>query len=155
MCVFSAFLKYPSDHPTPRAQPAQTLKSLSEAKNLLEQTRNDLTEARERAQIKPTHTFSPLPPSIFFPRPTEVKAVENILMGQPSWTVIFGSSSTGKVRFMSSDMDPISVPTDPYLLPSMGDSRPRSYDMCSQTPATMYYISTFESLVSPICPVST
>ena len=84
-----------------RAQPGQTLKSLTEAKNLLEQTRNELTEAKERAQIKPTHTFSPLPPSIFFPRPTEVRAVENALMGQPSWTVVFGASSTGKVCCVS------------------------------------------------------
>jgi len=45
--------------------------------------------------------------------------------------------------------------TDPYLLPSMGDSRPQFYDMCSQIPAIMYYISTFGSLVSRIWPVST
>lgn len=80
--------------------PGQTLRSLTEAKTLLEQTRTELTEARERAQIKPTHTFSPLPPSIFFPRPTEVRAIENTLMGQPSWTVVFGASSTGKTAIL-------------------------------------------------------
>ncbi|KAF9781291.1 hypothetical protein BJ322DRAFT_1010829 [Thelephora terrestris] len=80
--------------------PGQTLRSLTEAKSLLEQTRNELTEAKERAQIRPTHTFSPLPPTIFFPRPTEVKAIENALMGQPSWTVVFGASSTGKTAIL-------------------------------------------------------
>ena len=100
MCVFFPSLSVSPDHLNPGAQPAQTLKSLTEAKSLLEQTRDELTEARERAQIKPTHTFSPLPPSVFFPRPTEVKAIENILLGQPSWTVVFGASSTGKVRSM-------------------------------------------------------
>lgn len=37
---------------------------------------------------------------MFFPRPTEVRAIENALMGQPSWTVVFGASSTGKVCWM-------------------------------------------------------
>ena len=117
--VFFSALGHLSGCLMPRAQPGQTLRSLTEAKSLLEQTRTELTEARERAQIKPTHTFSPLPPSIFFPRPAEVKAIENALMGQPSWTVVFGASSTGKVCWTS-----VRFRTDPYLLPSMGDSRP-------------------------------
>ena len=75
-------------------------------------------------------------------------------MGQPSWTVVFGASSTGKVGFIPSDIHHVSEIIDPYLPPSMGDSRPRFYDMYSQTPATMYYISTFGSLVSLICLVS-
>ena len=51
--------------------------------------------------------------------------------------------------------DTVYVPefTDPYLLPSMGDSRLRFYDKYSQIPAIMYYISTFGSLVLPIWPV--
>ena len=154
MCVFSSVLKLFLDGLTPDAQPGHTLRSLTEAKTLLEQTRNELTEAKERAQIKPTHTFSPLPPSVFFPRPTEVKAIENVLLGQPSWTIVFGASSTGKVCFIL-DMNHISELTDPYLLPSMGDSRPRSYATYFLIPAIMYYISTFGLLVLPIWPVST
>lgn len=76
-------------------------------------------------------------------------------MGQPSWTIVFGASSTGKVRFMSSEIECyVSGLIDPYLPPSMGDSRPRFYDMYSQILAIMYYISTFGSLVLLIWPVS-
>ena len=75
-------------------------------------------------------------------------------MGQPSWTVVFGASSTGKVGVMFSGKCSISEFIDLYLPPSMGDSRLRFYDMYSQIPATMYYISTFGSLVLLIWPVS-
>lgn len=149
MCV-SFFVRHLLNHLTPRAQPGQTLRSLTEAKTLLEQTRNELTEARERAQIKPTHTFSPLPPSIFVSRPTEAMAIENALMGQPSWTVVFGAGSTGKVCRKY-----ITLPNKSLSAPSMGDSRPRFYGTCSQIPAIMYFISTFGSLASPIWQVYT
>jgi hypothetical protein len=96
----------PSVCPKTNRKPSQTLKSLTEAKTLLEQTRNELTEARERAQITPMHTFSPLPSSLFFPRPAEVRAIENILNGEPSWTILFGASSTGKVRLFLIEMSP-------------------------------------------------
>ena len=64
---------------------------------MLEETRRELAEARERAQLSPTHTFSPLPG--FFDRPAEIKAIERALQGEPSFTVLFGASSVGKVRY--------------------------------------------------------
>jgi hypothetical protein len=76
-------------------QPAETLRSLTESKRLLEETRRELADARERAQLSPTHTFSPLPN--FFDRPAEIKAIERALKGDPSFTVLFGASSVGKV----------------------------------------------------------
>ena len=76
-------------------------------------------------------------------------------MGQPSWTVVFGASSTGKVCSKCFDIYYSSELTDPYLPPSMGDSRPQFYDMYSHNPAITYYTSTFGSLVSPIYPAST
>lgn len=63
---------------------------------MLEETRRELAEARERAQLSPTHTFSPLPN--FFDRPAEIKAIERGLQGDPSFTVLFGASSVGKVH---------------------------------------------------------
>ena len=63
---------------------------------MLEETKRELAEARERAQLTPTHTFSPLPG--FFDRPTELKAIVRALEGEPSFTVLFGASSVGKVR---------------------------------------------------------
>ena len=64
-------------------------------KRMLEETRRELAEARERAQLTPTHTFSPLPG--FFDRPAEIKAIARALEGEPSFTVLFGASSVGKV----------------------------------------------------------
>ena len=77
-------------------QPSETLRSLTESKRMLEETRRELAEARERAQLSPAHTFSPLPN--FYRRPAEIKAIESALQGDPSFTVLFGASSVGKVR---------------------------------------------------------
>ena len=63
---------------------------------MLEETRRELAEARERAQLTPTHTFSPLPG--FFDRPAEIKALEKALEKGANFTVLFGASSVGKVR---------------------------------------------------------
>lgn len=63
---------------------------------MLEETRRELAEARERAQLSPTHTFSGLPS--FFDRPAELKAIERALEGEPSFTVVLGASSVGKVN---------------------------------------------------------
>lgn len=63
---------------------------------MLEETRRELAEARERAQLSPTHTFSSLPG--FFDRPAELRAIERALEGEPSFTVVFGASSVGKVN---------------------------------------------------------
>ena len=76
-------------------QPSETLRSLTESKKMLEETKRELAEARERAQLTPTHTFSPLPG--FFDRPAELKAISRALEGEPSFTVLFGASSVGKV----------------------------------------------------------
>lgn len=78
-------------------QPSETLRSLTESKRMLEETKKELAEARERAQLSPTHTFSSLPG--FFDRPAELKAIERVLQGEPSFTVLFGASSVGKVIF--------------------------------------------------------
>ncbi|KAI0795527.1 hypothetical protein C8Q75DRAFT_712191 [Abortiporus biennis] len=80
------------------ANPSETLRSLTESKKMLEETRRELSEARERAQLTPTHTFSPLPG--FFNRPTELKALERTLEGEPSFTILFGASSVGKTALL-------------------------------------------------------
>ncbi|KAI0364212.1 hypothetical protein BV20DRAFT_974711 [Pilatotrama ljubarskyi] len=80
------------------ANPAETLRSLTESKKMLEETRRELAEARERAQLTPTHTFSPLPG--FFDRPAELKAITRALEGEPSFTVLFGASSVGKTALL-------------------------------------------------------
>jgi hypothetical protein len=62
----------------------------------LEDARREISEARERAQLRPAHTFSRLPG--FFPRPVELRTIQRLLEGDPSFTVLFGASSVGKVR---------------------------------------------------------
>ncbi|TFY75056.1 hypothetical protein EWM64_g8958 [Hericium alpestre] len=79
-------------------QPAGTLKSLNEARQLLDDARRDLTENRERAQLRPSHTFSPIPG--FFPRTAELQAVERALEEEPCFTVLFGASSVGKTALL-------------------------------------------------------
>lgn len=81
-------------------QPAETVRSLTESKRLLEEARREIEENRERAQIRPKHTFSRLPG--FFPRKAEMTAIERALAGEPSFTVIFGASSVGKVSLPKS-----------------------------------------------------
>ncbi|KAI0767247.1 hypothetical protein C8Q74DRAFT_1370068 [Fomes fomentarius] len=61
------------------ANPSETLRSLTESKKMLEETRAELSEARERAQLTPTHTFSALPG--FYDRPAELKAITRALEG--------------------------------------------------------------------------
>ncbi|KAH8101751.1 hypothetical protein BXZ70DRAFT_931783 [Cristinia sonorae] len=80
------------------ANPAETLRSLTESKRLLEETRRELAEAKERSQLNPTHTFSPLPG--FYDRPAELKALERALAGEPTFTVLFGASSVGKTALL-------------------------------------------------------
>jgi hypothetical protein len=76
-------------------QPASTLRSLVESRQLLEEARREIAESRERAQLRPSHTFSRLPN--FFPRPAELQAVGRTLEEEPCFTVLFGASSVGKV----------------------------------------------------------
>ncbi|KAI8989619.1 hypothetical protein BD414DRAFT_484704 [Trametes punicea] len=80
------------------ANPSETLRSLTESKKMLEETKRELAEARERAQLTPTHTFSALPG--FFDRPAELKAITRALEGEPSFTVLFGASSVGKTALL-------------------------------------------------------
>lgn len=72
------------------------MRSLTESKRLLDEARREINENRERAQIRTKHTFSRLPG--FFPRRAEMRAIERALEGDPSFTVLFGASSVGKVR---------------------------------------------------------
>jgi hypothetical protein len=62
---------------------------------LLDEARREILENRERAQLRPAHTFSRLPG--FFHRPAEIEALQRLLEGDPSFTVLFGASSVGKV----------------------------------------------------------
>jgi len=74
----------------------ETLKSLTEARKSLEDARKEIKETKERAQLRTTHTFAPLPG--FFARPAEVQAVERALSGTPSFTVLVGASSCLALR---------------------------------------------------------
>ncbi|KAG6888623.1 hypothetical protein C0992_008033, partial [Termitomyces sp. T32_za158] len=65
---------------------------------LLEEARREIAESRERSQLRPKHTFSRLPG--FFPRKTEIKVLERALEGEPSFTILFGASSTGKTALL-------------------------------------------------------
>lgn len=74
------------------------MRSLTESRRLLQEARDEIQQNRERSQLRPTHTFSPLPN--LFPRPAEVSAIERTLEGPPSFTVLFGASSVGKTALL-------------------------------------------------------
>lgn len=78
--------------------PTETLRNMTESRRLLEEARKELEEGRERAQLRSKHTFSRLPG--FFPRKAEMKAIERLLGGEPSFTVLFGASSVGKTALL-------------------------------------------------------
>ncbi|KAJ8083104.1 hypothetical protein PM082_008972 [Marasmius tenuissimus] len=78
--------------------PAETVRSLTESKRLLEEARREINETRERAQLRPKHTFSRLPG--FFARDAELRAIERALEGDPAFTVLFGASSVGKTALL-------------------------------------------------------
>ncbi|THH09697.1 hypothetical protein EW145_g1837, partial [Phellinidium pouzarii] len=80
------------------SKPAETLKSLTEARKSLEEARQEIKENRERAQLRTTHTFAPLPG--FFSRPAELRALKRILEGPPAFTVLCGASSVGKTALL-------------------------------------------------------
>jgi hypothetical protein len=77
-------------------KPAETVRSLTESRRLLDEARREINEGRERSQIPTKHTFSRLPG--YFPRVAEAHALEHVLQGDPSFTVLFGASSVGKVH---------------------------------------------------------
>ncbi|KAI9444346.1 hypothetical protein H4582DRAFT_2109429 [Lactarius indigo] len=66
-------------------QPASTLRSLVESRQLLEDARREIAESRERAKLRPSHTFSP-----------ELQAVGRTLEEEPCFTVLFGASSVAR-----------------------------------------------------------
>ncbi|KAG0144902.1 hypothetical protein CROQUDRAFT_46573 [Cronartium quercuum f. sp. fusiforme G11] len=80
------------------ANPGETLRSLADSKRLLEETRAEMLEQHERAQIPPKHTFSPLPG--FYHREKEIKVVETCLSSVPNFTVVFGGTSVGKTALL-------------------------------------------------------
>ncbi|KAJ7201032.1 hypothetical protein GGX14DRAFT_465496 [Mycena pura] len=80
------------------ANPAETLRSLTESKRLLEDARQEIQESKERAQLRVKHTFSRYPG--FFPRLAEMHILDKVLGGEPSFTVLFGSSSVGKTALL-------------------------------------------------------
>ena len=71
------------------------MRSLTESRRLLEEARKEINENRERSQLRTKHTFSRLPG--FFPRKAEMAAIERAMEGEPSFTILFGASSVGKV----------------------------------------------------------
>ena len=83
---------------SPPTQPGGTLKSLTEARKALAEAQTEIQQSKEKAQIRPTHTFSPLP--TFFSREAELRTLERIFSGTPSFTVIFGASSVGKTALL-------------------------------------------------------
>ncbi|KXN82374.1 hypothetical protein AN958_02631 [Leucoagaricus sp. SymC.cos] len=80
------------------ANPAETVRSLTESNRLLAEARREIEEQRERAQIRPKHTFTRLPG--FFPRKAEMQTIERTLGGEPAFTVLFGASSVGKTALL-------------------------------------------------------
>ncbi|PPQ77918.1 hypothetical protein CVT25_015393 [Psilocybe cyanescens] len=78
--------------------PAETVRSLTESKRLLDEARREINENKERSQLRTKHTFSRLPG--FFPRKLEMQAIERALEGEPSFTVLFGASSVGKTALL-------------------------------------------------------
>lgn len=124
-------------------QPAEAVRNMSESKRLLEEARKELEENRERAQLRAKHTFSRLPG--FFPRKVEMKAIERVLDGEPTFTILFGASSVGKVIHVS------------YLYQArlLIDVRLLSCARCSRANNTMFCTLTSEFLDSLISRVST
>ncbi|KAJ7164881.1 hypothetical protein C8R46DRAFT_1163554 [Mycena filopes] len=78
--------------------PAETVRSLTESKRLLDEARREISDNRERLQLRVTHTFSRYPG--FFARKAETRIIEQVLGGEPSFTVLFGASSVGKTALL-------------------------------------------------------
>ncbi|KAJ7151410.1 hypothetical protein C8R43DRAFT_1127689 [Mycena crocata] len=78
--------------------PAETVRSLTESKRLLDEARREISENKERSQLRVKHTFSRYP--AFFPRRAETQTIERVLEGEPSFTVLFGASSVGKTALL-------------------------------------------------------
>jgi hypothetical protein len=68
---------------------------LIESRRLLEEARQEISQNQEASQVYVKPKISRLPG--FFPRQEECGAIERVLDGEPSFTVIFGASLIGKV----------------------------------------------------------
>ena len=77
-------------------QPAETVRSLAESKKLLDEAHKEINESRSCSPLRTKHTITRLPG--FFPRKAEMFALERALEGEPSFTILCGASSVGKVR---------------------------------------------------------
>lgn len=106
---------------------------MTESKRLLEEARNEINETRERSQLRTKHTFTRLPG--FLPREAEIRAIERALGGEPSFTVLFGASSVGKVGSITSKR----------YHPFTSDARLRFYERFSRETHTMYFTSIYAS----------
>jgi len=62
---------------------------------VLDETRQELSETTDGSQVYVKPRISPLPG--YFPREEERSAIERVLDGEPSFTVVFGASLVGKV----------------------------------------------------------
>ncbi|KAF8208189.1 hypothetical protein K438DRAFT_1813576 [Mycena galopus ATCC 62051] len=80
------------------ANPAETVRSLTESKRLLDEARREINDNKERSQLRVKHTFSRYPG--FFARRAETHILEQVLEGEPSFTVLFGASSVGKTALL-------------------------------------------------------
>ena len=75
-------------------QPSETVRSLTESENLLEDAHAEMRENKEHSQLRPKHTFLRLPE--LFPCKAEMLTIKCAMEGEPSFTVLFGASSVGK-----------------------------------------------------------
>lgn len=80
------------------ANPAETIRSLNESKDLLKKAKEDLELQKEAKQIPKKHTFSKLPG--FHGREAEQALLRKVLANNPKLTVIFGATSVGKTALL-------------------------------------------------------
>lgn len=130
------------------SQPAETVRSLTESKRQLAEIRHELAEDREY-NFHLNHPLTRLPG--FFPRNAEMQALERVLGEEPTFMVVLGASSVGKVG----SIQPLSwrKKADNELVPRSVSlfwlySRLRSYEKCCLNRNIMSCTSIFVSLVS-------
>lgn len=93
------------------SSPFETLQQLKDTKKMLEDVKEDFLEQYELSKIPRITTFEPLPG--FFPRPRETRAIKLALTTQPSFMVIFGSSSVGKTALLREVLSNVYDPLEP------------------------------------------
>ena len=125
-----------SNKPIKFAQPAETVRSLTESKQLLAEARREINESQDRSRLRRKHTITRLPG--FFPRKAEMLALERALEGEPSFTILCGASAVGKVRCLS-----LSHPSSLINLYSKCIFRPHSYEKFFRVKNTTFSILIF------------